>query len=58
MDGKCKNCGGDISSSPPKDILDEDELEAILMFARNGESGRITERDITLLVEAYRTINK
>ena len=36
------------------DALDEDDLETILIIARNGQSGRITEREIRLLVEAYR----
>ena len=36
------------------DRLDEDDLETILIIARNGQSGRITEREIKLLVEAYR----
>lgn len=36
------------------DYLDDDELETILIIARNGQSGRITEHEIKLLVAAYR----
>jgi hypothetical protein len=36
------------------DTLDADDLETILIIARNGQSGRITEREIKLRVEAYR----
>lgn len=33
--------------------LDPDELETILIIARNGQSGRITEYEVKQLVEAY-----
>lgn len=36
------------------DSLDDDDLETILAIAKNGQSGRITEREIKLLVSAYR----
>jgi hypothetical protein len=39
------------------DSLDEDDLDTILTIARNGQSGRITEREIKLLVLAYRRLN-
>ncbi|MEQ1698122.1 MAG: hypothetical protein ABL901_20005 [Hyphomicrobiaceae bacterium] len=41
-----------------EDKLDEDDLETILVIARNKQSGRITEREIKLLVESYRNSNK
>lgn len=34
--------------------LDADELETILIIARNGQSGRITEYEIKELVRGYR----
>jgi uncharacterized membrane protein len=36
---------------PTVDTLDEDDLETIEIVARNGQSGRITAREIRLLVE-------
>lgn len=37
------------------ETLDADELDTILFLARRGMSGRITAREITILVEAYRS---
>lgn len=42
----------------PADALDGDDLATILAIAHNGQSGRITEREIKLLVEAYLTLHK
>lgn len=36
--------------------LDADELETILIIARNGQSGRITEYEIKELVRVYNLI--
>jgi hypothetical protein len=41
-------------NSKAPDHLDDEDLETILIIARNGQSGRITEREIRLLVAAYR----
>lgn len=35
--------------------LDDDELETILIVARNGQSGRITEYEIKELVRGYKS---
>jgi len=37
------------------DTLDDAELETILRLARIGQSGRVLEREIKLLVAGYRT---
>lgn len=34
--------------------LDDDELETILIVARNGQSGRITQYEIAELVRVYK----
>lgn len=49
--------GKKIPPSAVADRLEEDDLETILIIARNGQSGRITEREIKLLVAAYRNRN-
>jgi hypothetical protein len=37
------------------DELDDDDLETLLAIAKNGQCGRITPREIRLLVEAYQS---
>lgn len=41
-----------------EDRLDDDDLETLLIIARNGQSGRITGREIRLLIEAYRLVKR
>ena len=46
-----------VREAQGEDCLDDDDLETILIVARNGQSGRITEREIKLLVAAYLKLN-
>lgn len=36
------------------DTLDDDDLDTILTVSSHGQSGRITAREVQLLVEVYR----
>lgn len=41
-----------------EDALDDEDLATILMIAKNEQSGRVTEREIKLLVAAYRSAER
>ena len=45
---------GDVQEYDEGIEFTDDELETILAIARNGQSGRITEYEIKVLVAAYR----
>lgn len=56
-DSTCPAVAADIDDMGPcqcADALTDDDLETILIIARNKQSGRITEREVKLLVAAYR----
>ena len=46
------------AKTKPFEPLTEEDLETILIIARNHQSGRITELEIKTLVAAYRAKTK
>ncbi|CAN1724403.1 protein of unknown function [Hyphomicrobium sp. 1Nfss2.1] len=44
------------ATGPDHPELDADDLDTILIIARNGQSGRITPSEVEALVEGYRAL--